>query len=346
MKKNLLLTAFLLFTTMGMAQWPQTVTVGLPRVLDSKLFSEKDVASINSATNWGQGNKTNQYWRVWSDRANNTTYNGPSTSSGEKGYLNFNEEVRIAEIKNDFAHVYVEKQVRPYPAISIPDDKGWVPMKKLLLWSSCPVNEMGIYKKALIVANLDRVGNAAEMFRVFTNPVTKTGVKVATTSINFHFVMKEEGDMVLLATYSNLEGGKTDRVLYGWINSNSFIPWNQRSCLEPNWDKNEVAYFKSRGETINVNEKDDFSGKEILQKPFKFGDITNKELEEPNRYRMPKESLRYPLLDPKKDGNRTNDNVYYCNVFAQNGSLTDAAQYNEKFVNLQNSAVSVWKVLT
>lgn len=341
MKKCIFLTAFSFSVTMGMAQLPKEVKVGLPRVLAQKILNEEDVASINPSNDWGQDNKTNKFWVVWSDRADNTTYTGPSNSSGKKGHLRFNEQVRIAEIQNNFAHVYVEAQMhRPYPQIMQATDKGWIPMNHLLLWSSCPTNERGIYNKALIVVNLSNKisdGDKGNLFKVFTNPNRTTDRGYATSSINFRFVMKEDKEtgMVLLSNEASLQG-TSDQMLYGWFNKNSYVKWNQRSCLEPNWDRDEVAYFNSRGEVLKVNEKADFSGVSITQ-PFKFGSITNKDDDGIYRYRMPKGSLRYPILDKNS---QTNENNYYCNVFASNGNLTEAAQHNDMIINRQNSAVS------
>ena len=110
MRKTLLTIVTILTTFTVMAQLPLKVTVGLPRVLTKRMLNQKDVESLNSANDWGQNNKSDRFWVVWSDRAENTTYNAPSVSSGQKGVLAFNERVRIAEIRNDFAHVYEEAQ--------------------------------------------------------------------------------------------------------------------------------------------------------------------------------------------------------------------------------------------
>ena len=340
--KNLfiLITCFFPVLFTNAQTLPQEVKVGLPSVLVKNLIKEKDIASINSSNEWGQRTKSSLFWVVWSDRSDNTTYKGPSTSSGEKGHLEFREQVRIAEIKNDFAHVYVEakdQEHRQYPKIYNPTDKGWIPMSHLLLWGSCPANERGILNKALIVVNLtDEINDKKNMFRIFTNPNRKSHSGFATSSINFYFVMKEDREtkMVLLAQEAKL--GNNGQLLYGWLSKDSYVKWNQRSCLEPNWSKDEVAYFKNRGETLLIYEKADFSGKAIT-KPFKFGDIFNNLKRDIDRYRMPQGSLRYPILD---SDNQTNENNYHCNVFASNGNLTEAAQHNQKIIDEQNVAVN------
>ena len=340
MKKIFILSICVMVATTGKSQLSDKVEVGLPRVLASRILSEKDVNSVNASNKWGQGNKTNRFWVAWSDRADNTTFKGPSESSGVKGHLNFNETVRIAQIENNFAHVYVEKQThRPYPQIVDAVDKGWIQMSKLLLWESCPTNDRGIFNKALIVVNLgSKVQNVDNLFKVYTNPNRKTDRGYATSSINFRFVMKEDKEtgMVLLSNESSLNG-TSDKMLYGWFNKDSYVKWNQRSCLEPNWDRDDVDYFKANNEKLEVYTNGNLTG-EPITKPFSYGSITNEDYQQDvDKYRMPKGSLRYPILDKNE---QTNDNNYYCNVFAQNGSLTGAAQHNDSILRLQNSAVS------
>ena len=211
-------------------------------------------------------------------------------------------------------------------------------MKHLLLWSSCPANERGILNKALIVVNLsEKVTDKKNLFKVYTNPITKTDKGFASSSINFRFVMKEDKEtkMVLLSNEASLQG-TTDQLLYGWFDKNSYVKWNQRSCLEPNWDKDEVDYFKQHQKLLEVFENSTLSGR-MVTNPFVYGSIENKDGRPIDRYRMPKGSLRYPILDRNREAN---DNSYYCNVFAANGNLTEAAQYNNEVVNQQRSAVN------
>ena len=320
MKKTLLFVIGILSTVAIMAQLPQEVTVGMPRVLAKNIISERDVQSINSANNWGQKDKLSRFWVVWSDRADNTTYNNPTVSSGQKDVLNFNERVCIAEIQNNFAHVYTEAQKHAaYPQIMQGTDKGWVPMNHLLLWSSCPASERGILNKALIVVNLsDKISDKSNLFKVYLNPNKKTDRGYATSSMNVRFVMKEDKEtgLVLLANAASLIG-KTDKNLYGWFNKDSYVKWNQRACVEPNWESGIVEYFKSNGENIRVYAKSDLSGSEII-KPLNFGSIKNKDGRAVDRYRMPKESYRFPILE---SNGSLDDNVYYINVFTRKGNL-------------------------
>ena len=140
-----------------------------------------DADAIANSSDYGQNQQPSggrkHYWVAYSDRANNTTYNSPSISSGEFSHLRFNEKVRIAKIQNGFALAYREPvEGLTYPNISDnAEPRGWIPMKNLLLWSTCPTDSKGIYEKALLAANIDAKDKVADMGRVYDNPKTKSG---------------------------------------------------------------------------------------------------------------------------------------------------------------------------
>lgn len=277
---------------------PSQCSAYSPKVLNKTTIFNSDV--INLAKNgYGQNGSTNKYWDVYSDRCNNTTYSGPSTGSGKYSELDFNQKVRIATIKNGFALVYTENKPGAvnYPQIS-GDVKcrGWIPMENLLLWNSCPTNEYGIYRKALIVRNLDMDRN--ESFgRISQDPYTSNNDNSAPlkASIDFHYIMKVVNGSeprYLIAKYNKLDG-TTDHVLEGWVSKNSFSAWNQRSCLEPNWNTDDVEYFVSKSEQAWLCE--DANLKQKTQ-PWTYGQKNN-EGQISTQYRMPPRAMRFPILD-------------------------------------------------
>lgn len=339
MKRYFYFLFFILFSFTLNAQNPIEVQVFRPKELISKLIYTKDVSKINSSDGWGQDAKTGKFWDVYSDRSGNITYNGPSITSGKKDELGFGEAVRIAEIKNNMAHVYQEAQSPQWPKIFSAKWKGWVPMENLLLWDTCPVDDKGIYNKALLVVNLGKTKaeKMHDIMAVYTHPIKDIKIAYATANINFKFIMKtdKEHHKVLLATQSQITRDGVG--IYGWVDEQSYVPWNQRSCLEPNWDKEMVKYFNNKGEKAEIYEKGDLKKDYLFS--LRYGEIQNKDYtKSADLYRMRKGSLRYPILD--KD-DQMNDNVYRCNVFAnpENGNLTDAAIYNDSIVRIQNWAV-------
>jgi len=284
---------------------------------------KSDAEMVANSSTYGQDEKpsgSKHYWIAYSDREGNTTYNGPSKSSGEYSHLFFNEKVRIAKIENDFALVYREPAVQSqYPNISTnAETRGWVPMKNLLLWITAPVDEKGIYEKALLAANIDAKEKVADMGRVYNNPLTRGGETLLKTDMNIYFIMKRgENGLVLLSEQFSLEG-TSDRVLYGWVSESSYITWNQRSCLEPTWELEDVRYFT--GKEVPIYAKPDKSRRAA---GFVYGRSLNQEeeAESPTRYRLPKEALRFPILD--NDGCDTT--LYKCTTFGTIGGSLNAA---------------------
>lgn len=275
-------------------QLPNNCSAFQPPLLLKKTIKESEVDELLKSGNWGQTTKGNKYWTVYSDRSHNTTYNSPSTSGGKCDELDFNDQVRIAKIENGFALVYTENQKGvTYPLISsTAQSRGWIPMKNLLLWSSCPTDEAGIYNKALIVLNIDeqKKGNP-DLGKRYQNPEDKEDPKKLVADMNFYFIMKKaDNGLVLLARECKMEG-YTYQVLYGWVSPASYVPWSQRTCIEPNWKPLVAEQLK--GKRVNVY-RDGSKATDI--ELGRTNKITNNEA---IKYRLEPQLMRYPLLENK-----------------------------------------------
>ena len=287
---------------------PAKCEIFYPEVLlSSVVLPESKAIALENSSDYGQRkaprNKT--FWVVYSDRDDNQTYDAPG---GGKKYssLSLNDRVRIAQIKNGYALVYTEPQVDiAFPMISQNAEcKGWIPMKNLLLWHSCPANEAGIYNKALLCVNLDNVGS--EIGRLFKSPDNMNNFESLTTDNQFYFIMKHERNLVLLARYHTTDG-RTDQVLLGWVANESYVPWNQRSCIEPTWDRRDVEYFLAENIEVYVYPN------KILDKPearIPYQIVENSSSRDPYLYRMSGDELRYPILDA------STEELYNCSTFS------------------------------
>lgn len=303
--------------------WAQTdlpgfCTVALPKLLEPELLTDKDIQEFQKDTNWGQSNKTQSYWKVYSDRANNVTYKSPSDKSERFATLGLNDELRIAKIEKGYALVYVEQySAAIYPKINKPVSKGWVPMNHLLLWSSCPADEKGIYHKALPLVNADEYNKSLnsetqkDVGKVFDNPIAKSNPKMLRATMEFYFIMKEdkESGMVLLSR-RNILTGMTSRVLYGWVNKGSYVPWDQRSCLEPNWEKEVAEKFEGKKVLVYFDKK---LSEQCASMPL---GRTNNLNEDVTKYRMYPDEMRYPILF----NDSGNDDIYKVRSFVTQGS--------------------------
>ena len=309
MKKANILIGLIIATLSCTAQvkLPELCQVGMPRILNSELIKEEEIKQFLTSSDWGQSQKEDKYWVVYSDRENNITYNKPDKSSGRFSSLNFNEELRIAKLQNGFALVYKEEKTTSiYPKIYSGKTRGWVPMSNLLLWNSCPTNDLGIYRKALPYINVDEYikHKDSNIGKTFKNPVTKSEQASLMTGVDFYFVMKEdpESGLVLLSRLCNLVGN-TSQVLYGWVSKASFVPWNQRLCLEPNWNREVAEKFAALPENkrnIPVYRDSNLTN---LAGSIPIGS-SNSLGKRATMYRMYPDEMRYILFDndKKKDG--------------------------------------------
>lgn len=309
MNKYISCVCAILLSITGKAQTglPGQCQAGMPKILNSELIKEKEIKQFLGTSDWGQSQKVDKYWVVYSDRENNITYNKPDKSSGRFSSLNFNEELRIAKLQNGFALVYKEEKTSSiYPKINSGKTRGWVPMSNLLLWNSCPTNDLGIYRKALPVINVDEYikHKDSNIGKIFKNPVAKSGQARLMTGMDFYFVMKEDSEsgLVLLSRLCNLVGN-TSQVLYGWVSKASFVPWNQRSCLEPNWNREVAEKFAALPENkrnIPVYRDSNLTN---LAGSIPIGS-DNSLGKRATMYRMSPDEMRYVLFDndKKRDG--------------------------------------------
>lgn len=296
---------------------PAKVEIFFPEVLAQNLVRQKDIDNLGK--DWGQKHAPANAnpWVAYSDRSDNTTYNGPTKSSGVFGKLDFNEAVRIADIKDDFALVYNEpKRGLGHGRVS-PEavTKGWVPMSNLLLWHSCPVNEKDIYYKALLVLNLNNDVNGSSGY-FYSDPASSKPAGEIITDMNFYFVMKTDptSGRVLLSYQSRLDGA-SDQQLYGWVEPNSYTSWNQRSCLEPNWEL-EVVNYLNRPEGKEYDIYQDANLTKTVAK-YKYAEPNDFDKNPNTQYRLDPYQLRFPILD----NDSGNDNIYKCTFFEGGGFL-------------------------
>lgn len=278
------------------------------------LLKEKDAEAIAKDSKFGQkpANKQASYWVVYSDRDDNAAY---KTSSGKdvNTYLSFNQRVIIADIdyKSRRALVYEDKKAgREWP--SLPTNPmeytvfGWVSMDNLLLWDTCPVDEQGIYNKALLSLNLDAESKVdeKEAEKMYRNPDSSVSMNLSLDE-KIYYIMKRKGDKVLLANQYTLVGGYTYMVLHGWVKGISYVAWNQRSCLEPTWVEDDVLFFSKNGVRADVT-----SGVNSAQRSTSWDFQKSKSMQKPNNehynnnpkdpYRVPGDFRRFPILGRDK----------------------------------------------
>ncbi len=304
---------------------PSKCEAFMPKALNSMVLMESSVDKFMKTKGYGQteamseGSKT--YWVAYSDRENNTTYSAPN-SSAKFSSLSFNEKVRIAKIQGDYALVYDEPMGNiAYPMISANAKcKGWIHMNNLLLWQTCLANDRGIYNKALLCVNLDAADKNSSVGFGYLSPSKDSTPVPLNTDMNFYFIMKQVGEMALVAEQNRMDGTFSSNVLFCWVPKASYVPWNQRSCLEPTWQYEDVEDFVDRDVKVNIYASKALSGDPISHIPFE-----KKPSKGYNRYlyRMNPASLRFPILD---DGSEV---IYNMSTFSTMGGAAEGTTEEE-----------------
>lgn len=336
MKRLVLLFVLVLGASSVFAQTdlPSECQAFYPEVLlESSILTEKVVDDLQKSLDYGQIKqpRNKRFWVVYSDRCDNVTYTSPNGSTPYQK-LDFNEKVYIAKIVNGWALVYTEpKGGIPYPTISgEATSRGWISMKNLLLWRTAIASQNEIYYKALLCVNLDESSKTATTGRKYLNPNKKTSAPIE-SSMGFYFVMKREGNLVLLATTHTMDG-KVDNVLDGWYSKDSYVEWNQRSCIEPTWIKEDVEYFADEQRYADVypslKEAQGYSTDPVYRVSFKRKPQAVRS--NPTLYRQNGSILRFPILD----GSTTE--FYNCSTF---GTAEGSVQQAEVIVKESGSAL-------
>jgi hypothetical protein len=333
MKIKFLILFIFSFGLLSAQTKPTKCTAFLPDVLCRTTIFLRDVEKLPQMGYGQDAESTKKYWDAYSDRCDNVLYQEPNKKKPNGKTLNFNERVRIASIKNGFAEVFVEEKPGAvnYPNISERIQvKGWIPMENLLLWNTCPTCDLGIYRKALIVQNID-VSNDENFGKRYMHPEPgKDEGEDLISGVDFHYVMKEknvDGNKICLIAKASKLDGYTDQLLEGWVYTNSFVRWNQRSCLEPNSNPDDVSYFKANN--IHAQYYEEPEMKTTAPQKWVYGSENG--LNQPaTRFRMGPNTMRYPILD-QEQGAVNADKCFKATFFGTpNGELGDMSTQAKK----------------
>ena len=343
MKRLISVFLFLLLGFFAFAQVdkPARCEVWQPKILKSNVLQE-DVAIKVLSGNHGQTPAPSQkwFWVVFSDRENNVTYSGPGTNYGKYKALKFNQRVIIAKIKSDFALVYSEPKSEKYPLISSEAEiMGWIPMSNLLLWSNGLADKRGISYKAVICSNANEKDSGQEL-KLFKSP-QGGNAKQLKTDMRFYFIYKRDGKKVLLGDSAALNESKSAG-LTGWVNSDSFVPWNQRTCLEPTWAASDVKWLAQNGKMWQVYGEDmslngkaptSLTGSAVARDTFTLDerlvlDSDGKKSTDAYKYEyqyrtMPPFWMRFPILEG------SSNDLFHCSAFGTLNKRVSRLQISE-----------------
>lgn len=300
---------------------PKKVKVGRPAILKQQPCKLEELKKeFCTERKWGTKKTAPEYWFVYSDRSSNTLYSDANKTRELEATLAFKQELIIAEVQGDMALVYEDRYSKNDDYPIIPQDKakclGWVPMDHLLLWDKCPTDLRGVQYKALISVNLDELKGDFDKFKDkhYEHPEKDNNPKDLQMDMKFYFIMKESNGRALLADRPTINGGNG---LYGWVDYTAFSRWDQRACLEPNWEPQFVMDHK--GQDVGLYHDKGLTARATR---WEYGESNGDDVSW-SEYRMDPAQFRFPILDKVVEG----DKIIHCTAFSSiNGGK---ANYDE-----------------
>lgn len=201
------------------------------------------------------------YWRVWSDRNGNEVFEQPHGQIPARSKtMSFMEPAVVIGISDNGKHLELAREERVldewfYKRI------GFVPIANLLITDRALLNENGIVKKNIVVANLEEIENLPEdssVFRFYDAPDCES-IRSEATELEIRFVLKQIKGTKLLSQTSRLSGIREEKVkefVDGWMMGVQAVDWDTRVCLEPNYGSKMTQTFGSRPLPLFLNLKD------------------------------------------------------------------------------------------
>lgn len=192
------------------------------------------------------------FWMVFSDRANNRMYSDENcTVSTGKSVKFMQSFIVIKESSSQSAVRVVDNRYVTEKGIlkdGYESQSGWMKKSNLLLSRRClktrnaklPGFENGIFNKKALVLNI-----VSENLTNYEPPKYHSGPgcrNVLDTALIYqiNFVFKETDNAYLLAE-DELINPDDIRKMKGWVLKEKTTPWNHNLAFEANWDKEAVA---------------------------------------------------------------------------------------------------------
>jgi hypothetical protein len=249
----------------GSSSWAQTQALGRPVLFESPKDYYHDEISMQKFIE-GTGNKSRESpWLVFSDRADNPVYdriNGRKT-----GTIGFREFFYVTLEKDGWVKI-IEARMNGLKVEQLIREVGWVPKKNLLLWNQGLVHPATrINKKVLLLNRADDIDQVIRSQRdvvdVFSGP--QSSQKEPELRIfSFFYVLKKEGNMLLVGSESQLSPVYKDKIL-GWVRQSKSASWDNRICLEPNFDPRAFTERKDKSNLRTRAFKDLASAREFTE---------------------------------------------------------------------------------
>lgn len=221
-----------------------------PDVLETDLNLEK-LQSLESA-NFSNTNNSNtrHYWKVFSDRVDNTMYSAPN-GSANGNTLDFQQPLAVI---NATGEGWLE-----VTGVGAEDKKslGWIQARNLVISRRPIVNQQRNSRKVMILPSIEEGDNGIDISKMqFSDfqsspDADPSHFLMEAKRLRVYFVMKESEGFLLLATTDNID--QSD--LVGWVPREIVTRWDRRVGYAPSYGSNGQVH-KDRSIPIYKNQRD------------------------------------------------------------------------------------------
>lgn len=233
--------------------YAQKKIYGLPEAFERpKDYFDMGKQAVEKQLYENTGNKSDNPWLVFSDRAVNPIFESPDVSSKVVMNADFKSHFYMTDEKDGRIKIALANSPGKKLKAQNINELGWIQKKNMLLWYAGLVDRRtDINKKAFLLNRADDIKSVIERKKnmksltvdIFTEPTSRN--MIGDRSIyDYYFVYKKENGMLLIGEEENMNIMNVESKLPGWVSERRVQEWNTRLSLEPNFD--ESAFMERK----------------------------------------------------------------------------------------------------
>lgn len=245
-------------------------------------------------------------WIVFNDDEGNNSCIKPGNDSILKRNLSFLEAFYVIDETEKYIHIVKDDNLDAMNGTlsQYATDYGWINKKNLLLWNRCLVTKNGnISKKAMLIitqnflkkTNFENIKQYS--VNLYKNADRTIPIYYQKDILDIFFIYKIKGSSVLLGANSFTGKNEVSSDLLGWVDKDMLMFWNNRLCIEPNYNSEAANERKNTGFKTTVFYD--------LPTALKYSTGTNVSSQgwwyaDPFKNRLPGHIMRFPVYKIKK----------------------------------------------
>ena len=207
-----------------------------------------------------KGKETGSFWTVYSDRANNKSFERPVSGIVKKN-MRWKEPFIVVEENDKYIHIFKD----PDPSETLSDraeDYGWVKKENMLLWTKPLHNSKSIKKKAMILNTLDVIKRSlkegeSKGAKFFNDPELTIQNENFANIYSILYIYKLYPDhnnptSALLGKTNFFTKETINNELVGWVSYSKLTPWDHRVAILPNQQVPATQEREQNGVHANI----------------------------------------------------------------------------------------------